>query len=114
MLTELFSFSFPAALLSWRRRDSKYLPINSPFNMGRIGWLVNALVVGRTAFVQPVSAGSMSKCNRSGGKTRAEPRAFLDYTSLVLGLMVMLSVLNWCFYAREHYQGPNVTLLARK
>ena len=69
MLTELISFSFPAALLLWRRRDHKYLPTNSPFHLGKFGWLVNAIVVGWTAFavvvfslpvVRPASAASMS------------------------------------------------------
>ena len=71
MLTELVSFSFPAALLMWRRRDQKYLPTKSPFHLGTFfGWLVNALVVAWTAFAlvifsfpvtQPVTPGSMSK-----------------------------------------------------
>ena len=34
MLTEFISFTFPAALLMWRRRDPKYLPKKSPFNLG--------------------------------------------------------------------------------
>lgn len=70
MLTELISFSFPAALLMWQRRDPKFLPKKSPFNLGKFGWLVNAIVVGWTALAliifsfpvaRPVTAGSMSK-----------------------------------------------------
>lgn len=70
MLTELISFTFPAALLMYQGRDPKYLPRKSPFNLGKFGWLVNALVVGWTAFAlvifsfpvsRPVTAGSMSK-----------------------------------------------------
>lgn len=70
MLTELISFTFPAALLMWQRRDPKYLPKKSPFNLGRFGWLVNTLVVGWTVFAlvmfsfpvaQPVRPGSMSE-----------------------------------------------------
>ena len=70
MLTELISFSFPAALLMWRRRDPKYLPRHSALNLGRFGWVANALVVGWTAFAlviwsfpvtRPVTAGSFSK-----------------------------------------------------
>ena len=71
MLTELISFAFPAALLMWRRRDPKYLPKKSPFNLGKFGWLVNTIVIGWTVFAlvifsfpiaQPVRPGSMSKC----------------------------------------------------
>lgn len=69
MLTELISFSFPAALLMWQGRNQKYLPTKSPFNLGKFGWLVNGLVVAWTAFalvlfslpvVLPVTPGSMS------------------------------------------------------
>ena len=69
MLTELMSFSFPTALLMWRRRNQKYLPTKSPFNLGKFGWLVNGLVVAWTAFAlviftlpvtMPVKSGSMS------------------------------------------------------
>ena len=70
MLTELISFAFPAALLMWRRRDAKYLPEKSPFNLGKFGWLVNTIVIGWTVFAlvifsfpiaRPVTPGSMSK-----------------------------------------------------
>lgn len=73
MLTELISFSFPAALLMWQRRDPKFLPRKSPFNLGKFGWLVDAIVVGWTVFALiifsfpvalPVRAGSMSKFRR--------------------------------------------------
>ena len=74
MLTELISFAFPAALLMWRRRDPKYLPKKSPFNLGKFGWLVNSIVIGWTVFAlvifsfpvaQPVTPGSMSKSIRN-------------------------------------------------
>ena len=80
MLTELISFAFPAALLMWRRRDPKYLPKKSPFNLGKCGWLVNTIVIGWTVFAlvifsfpiaQPVRSGSMSK-SMGTGKYEAE------------------------------------------
>ena len=37
----------------------------------------------------------------------------IDYTSVVLAIMIVLSILNWLFYARKNYHGPNVTLFAR-
>ena len=70
MLTELISFSFPAALLMWQGRNQKYLPTKSPFNLGKFGWLVNALVIGWTLLAlvvfsfpveKPVTPGSLSK-----------------------------------------------------
>ncbi|KAL9010803.1 MAG: hypothetical protein Q9173_004295 [Seirophora scorigena] len=105
MLTELISFTFPAALLMWRGRHVKYLPSRkSLFHLGKFGWLANAIVVGWTLFAlvifsfpiaRPVTPGSM------------------NYTSVVLAIMMALSILNWLFYARKRYQGPNVTLFAR-
>lgn len=71
MVTELISFAFPAALLMYRCRDPKYLPKGSHFNLGKFGWLVNALVVSWAAFLivifsfpvqRPVTPGTMSKC----------------------------------------------------
>ena len=71
MITELVSFSFPAALLMARRRTPEYLPKHSHFNLGKSGWLVNSVVVGWTIFAtivycipltRPVTSGNMSKC----------------------------------------------------
>lgn len=70
MLTELISFTFPAVLLMWRGRHAKYLPRKNPFNLGKFGWLANAIVVGWTVFAlvvfsfpvaRPVTPGSMSE-----------------------------------------------------
>ena len=70
MLTELVSFSFPAALLMWQGRNQKFLPTKSPFNLGKFGWLVNGLVIGWTLLAlvifsfpveEPVTPGSLSK-----------------------------------------------------
>ena len=75
MVTELISFAFPAALLMYRSRDPKYLPKGSRFNLGKFGWLVNAMVVGWAVFLivifsfpvqEPVTPGSMSKYLLSG------------------------------------------------
>ena len=55
----------------YRSRDPKYLPKESRFNLGKFGWLVNAMVVSWAAFLtvifsfpvqKPVTPGSMSKC----------------------------------------------------
>lgn len=70
MITELMSFSFPAALLMWRHRSPNYLPKKSYFNLGKSGWVINAIVVGWTLAAtviyciplqKPVTAGNMSK-----------------------------------------------------
>ena len=36
-----------------------------------------------------------------------------DYTAIVLVSMILLSLVNWVFYARKHYQGPNVIMLVK-
>ncbi|KAL6716627.1 polyamine transporter tpo5 [Lecanora helva] len=70
MITELISFAFPAALLMYRSRHQRYLPKGSPFNLGKFGWLINAMVVGWAAFLiiifsfpvqMPATPGSMSE-----------------------------------------------------
>ena len=70
MITELISCALPAALLMHRSRDPKYLPKRTRFNLGKFGWLVNAVVVGWAALLivifsfpvqKPVTPGSMSK-----------------------------------------------------
>ena len=45
--------------------------------------------------------------------TKADDFSSSDYTAIVLVSMILLSLLNWVFYARKHYQGPNVTLLVK-
>lgn len=46
-------------------------------------------------------------------RRKIEKMPLVDYTSVVLAIMVLLSVLNWLFYAGKYHQGPNVTLLVR-
>ena len=74
MITELISFAIPAALLMWRGRAAKYLPQKSIFNLGKVGWLVNSLVIVWTFFatvvfcipaVKPITSGNMSKSSES-------------------------------------------------
>ena len=88
MLTELISFAFPAALLMWRRRDPKYLPKRSPFNLGKFGWLVNAIVIGWAVFAlvifsfpiaQPITPGSMSKSAGNPASYEARELKSLPY-----------------------------------
>ncbi|KAL8756012.1 MAG: hypothetical protein Q9184_004634 [Pyrenodesmia sp. 2 TL-2023] len=105
VLAELISFSFPAALLMWRGRHAKYLPRNSPFNLGKFGWLTNAIVVGWTVFALVIFSFPVVR--------PVTPRS-MNYTSVVLAIMIVVSMLNWLFYARKNYQGPNVTLFARE
>ena len=69
-VVEQISFAFPAALLLWQRRDARFLPQNSRYNMGTAGWLVNSVVVAWTCLVlviyslptvKPVTAHNMSE-----------------------------------------------------
>lgn len=69
-VVEQVSFAFPAALLLWQRRDARFLPQNSRYNMGTAGWLVNSIVVAWTCLVlviysfptvKPVTAHNMSE-----------------------------------------------------
>jgi len=80
-LTELISFFFPAALSTWQRRDLKFLPKISLFNLGKSGWPLNRIVVGWTAWTAcglvifsfpiawSVTAGSMSESRKLAATT---------------------------------------------
>lgn len=35
----------------------------------------------------------------------------IDYTVVILGILLLLGVVNWFFHARNHYDGPNIELL---
>ena len=70
LLVEQLSFAFPAALLLWQRRSARFLPQQSRYDMGAVGWVVNSTVVAWTCLVlvmysfateQPVTAQNMSK-----------------------------------------------------
>ena len=51
VLVEQLSFAFPAALLMWRQRESRFLPRRGHFNMGRCGWAFNGTTVMWTIVV---------------------------------------------------------------
>lgn len=67
---EQISFAFPAGLLMYQGRSAQFLPQKSRYNLGRGGWLVNAVVVAWTCLVlvmysfptvQPVTTNNMSE-----------------------------------------------------
>lgn len=35
---------------------------------------------------------------------------YLDYTSVILGIALLLGNANWLLHARKHYQGPQLEL----
>ena len=70
LLMEQISFAFPAALLMYQRRNERYLPQKSRYNLGSAGWVVNSVVVCWTCLVlvmysfptmQPVTPRNMSE-----------------------------------------------------
>ena len=71
VVAEAVTFAFPPALLMWRGRAPQYLPKNTPYNLGWMGWLANSIVVfwGLFAAViysiplaRPVTVSNMSQC----------------------------------------------------
>ena len=81
LLAEQLSFAFPAALLTWRRRGARFLPQNSRYNMGRVGCLVNSMVLVWTCLVfivysfpplRPVSVHNMSELKNAPMTSRIE------------------------------------------
>ena len=128
LLVEQLSFAFPAALLLWQRRSARFLPQQSRYNMGAVGWVVNSTVVAWTCLVlvmysfpteQPVTAQNMSKriiehlSSLYSLKVDEADTCLLDlvdYNCVVLVGMGLLTMANWVFYARSHYRGPSMTL----
>ncbi|KAL5046725.1 hypothetical protein BDW71DRAFT_197401 [Aspergillus fruticulosus] len=98
LILQHISYAFPAVLLLYRRRASSWLPESRKFRLpGAAGWAANVtticfaalvLVVYNLPTVMPVTGHNM------------------NYSSAVLGVMVILACLNWAFYARKRYHGP--------
>jgi choline transport protein len=93
VILQQISFAFPAALLLWRRRSSKYLPMGRSFTLGIFGWVANSLtvVLGIVSLIfydfptiMPVTAGNMSKS------------CFTNYSRLMLMLTRLCLRSAWC------------------
>ncbi|PYI16088.1 putative choline transporter [Aspergillus violaceofuscus CBS 115571] len=94
------SYAIPAALLLLRRRGSAWLPANRPFRLpSSVGWIANIVTVGFSVLalvfysfptIRPVTGSNM------------------NYTSVVLGVMAIVALGNWVFYARRWYHGPRL------
>ncbi|KAJ5812493.1 hypothetical protein N7474_008794 [Penicillium riverlandense] len=93
------SFSFPAALLLYRRRASTYLPPHRPFNLGLFGWVSNAMTVA-FGVITLVFYNFPAEMPVDGGN--------MNYTSVVIGVMAISSLLNWFVHAHMKYQGPRL------
>ncbi|KIW04345.1 uncharacterized protein PV09_04635 [Verruconis gallopava] len=100
LILQQLSYAFPAALLMYQRRASKYLPADRFFRLGNLfGWTANAVTVAFAFLVlvffcfptvMPVTAGNM------------------NYASVVLGAMAIFATANWIGYARARYEGPRL------
>ena len=127
-VVEQISFAFPAALLLWQRRDARFLPQHSRYNMGTAGWIVNSIVVAWTCLVlviysfptvKPVTAHNMSEYIMGSHsfhflKYKATDVCSLqlsDYACVVLVGMGLATMANWFLYARNYYHGPSMTLI---
>ncbi|KAL4907150.1 hypothetical protein BDW74DRAFT_189707 [Aspergillus multicolor] len=98
LILQHVSYAFPAALLLYRRRASRWLPESRKFRVpGVAGWIANAttvcfallvLVFYNFPTVMPVTGSDM------------------NYSSAVLGVMAIVACLNWMVYARKRYHGP--------
>lgn len=127
-VVEQISFAFPAALLLWQRRDARFLPQSSRYNLGTAGWLVNSVVVAWTCLVlviyslptvKPVTAHNMSEYIigsyhfriLEGKTTNLWSLDLSDYACVVLVGMGLVTMMNWSLYARKYYHGPSMTLI---
>lgn len=74
LILQQVTYAIPAALLMYRRRSSRFLPVNRPFKLfGPVGWTVNFFTVVFAIIVLmfydfpvvlPVSGSNMSKTPR--------------------------------------------------
>ncbi|KAI5459483.1 amino acid/polyamine transporter I [Mariannaea sp. PMI_226] len=99
LLLQQCSFAFPAGLLLWHRRSSTVLPPTRGLRLGIMGWIANIVTLLFAPFITimysfpvelPVTGSSM------------------NYTSAVIGVMVIFAILNWFLYARKKYSGPRL------
>ncbi|KAJ9608977.1 hypothetical protein H2200_006748 [Cladophialophora chaetospira] len=97
---QLLSFFIPFALLLYRRRSEDFLPRGRAFALPRwLGWTVNVAVtlvipVLVTFFTFPPFL-PVTGVN-------------MNYTVVVLGIVLICGILNWFLFARKHYQGPRM------
>ncbi|EXK25081.1 hypothetical protein FOMG_18227 [Fusarium oxysporum f. sp. melonis 26406] len=95
IILQMISFSLPAVLLMLRGRSSDVMPPNRSFKLPNwLGWIANAVVaifsvVEIVFFVFPPT-------NPTSGSG-------MNYASVVLALTALFAILNWFFYARNHY-----------
>ncbi|XHG02048.1 hypothetical protein AWENTII_005411 [Aspergillus wentii] len=96
------SYAIPAALLLYRSRSAHYLPPNRPFRVpSLVGYIANTVCIIWAVIITvffcfptlfPVTGGNM------------------NYTSVVLVIMLILGVLNWFTHAKRHYHGPRLEM----
>ncbi|OJJ95192.1 hypothetical protein ASPACDRAFT_36577 [Aspergillus aculeatus ATCC 16872] len=94
------SVTLPIALLIWQRRSEVYLPSGRHFGLSSgLGYFCNIVAVVYTIIITiflcfptsfPLTGGNM------------------NYTAPVLGVIAILTGLNWVFYARGRYEGAHV------
>ncbi|KAH0602109.1 hypothetical protein MHUMG1_00988 [Metarhizium humberi] len=93
------SFALPAALLLWHKRSSSVLPPHRYIRLGPLGWIANAVTVLFFLLILvmycfpvelPVTGSNM------------------NYTSVVIGIMVIFSAINWFVQAGSKFKGPRL------
>ncbi|KAH8705821.1 amino acid/polyamine transporter I [Talaromyces proteolyticus] len=100
IVLQQLSFAFPAALLLYRKRSTRFLLSTAPFRLNSaLGWAANALVVVSAliwfVFFQfpvtlPVTSSNM------------------NYACVVTGCMCLLGGVNWIIHGKAHYRGPRI------
>ncbi|EXJ86696.1 hypothetical protein A1O3_03649 [Capronia epimyces CBS 606.96] len=81
------SFAFPAALLLYNHRSTKFLPTTAPFRLPTlIGWTANILVVISSIFWT----------------------IFFHFPVTLPVKSSNMSVINWFIHAGKHYRGPRI------
>ena len=107
------SYAIPAVLLMLNGR--KMNP-NRWLKLGLLGWISNIVTIGWTIFTTVMWLFPLTP--HPTGETMSNHAVriglMIDYSVAVLGGMAILAILDWGFYARKHYSGPNETDLAEQ
>lgn len=119
LMLQLVTFAFPAALLLGRGRPAHLLPRSRTFGLPHaFGWVANSFTVGfaltclifwNLPAVLPVTGSNMSKSLSILLLVVLDSEKCLtDYSSAVIGVIVIFIAINWVFWARKHYKGPEL------
>ncbi|KAH7039573.1 amino acid/polyamine transporter I [Microdochium trichocladiopsis] len=94
------SITIPIALILYQRRSYAYLPASRCFRVpNMVGYFCNIVAVAWTTLVTVIF------CFPTAAPITGNN---MNYSSVVIGVVLILGAFNWVCYARTRYQGPRL------